>query len=321
MPRATGASYSRSRPTLRYSSAATSTRVIKMSEAADPNGQLRAVENWFWIRFPTNRPFAPPRRSDVRNDPSAGMNTSNDPATSPGPESGNVTRQNRAAGLAPRTSAASSSDGSIFSSDAYTGRIRKGRYPYTSPANTAKGVYSISIGCLMMPRPISQLLTSPVSRMRKIMANVRTRKLVQNGSTTRNNSRVRHLPLLVIAYATGYPASTQNAVVSTAITNVRSRMTRYTGCRNRAFASSVNPGSTPPYVPRGMKLYAHMTTTGTMKNTIIHNVPGPSNAHASAPGRRASRARTRRLTPPPGSGSPLASTPRRLRLRDATAAD
>ena len=39
---------------------------------------------------------------------------------------------------------------------------------------------------------------SPVSRMRKIMANVRTRKLVQKGSTTRKSSRFFHRPLRAI---------------------------------------------------------------------------------------------------------------------------
>src|SRR5579862_2623110 len=99
------------------------------------------------MRLPTSNPFAPPNRSDVRNEPSDGINTSRDPAMSPGAESGNVTLQNRAAGFAPSTSAASNNDGSIFSSDEYRGRIKNGRYPYTNPANTAKGVYSISIGC------------------------------------------------------------------------------------------------------------------------------------------------------------------------------
>jgi len=49
----------------------------------------------------------------------------------------------------------------------------------------------------------SQLLIRPVSRMRKIMAKVRTRKLVQKGSTTRKRSRLRQRPDRVMTYATG----------------------------------------------------------------------------------------------------------------------
>ena len=46
------------------------------------------------------------------------MKTSSEPATTPGIDSGSVTRRNRAAGRAPSTSAASSSDWSSFSSEA-----------------------------------------------------------------------------------------------------------------------------------------------------------------------------------------------------------
>ena len=50
------------------------------------------------------------------------------------------------------------------------------------------------IGSWITPSLSSQLLIRPVSRSRKIMAKVRTRKLVQNGSTTRNISMFFHLP-------------------------------------------------------------------------------------------------------------------------------
>ena len=67
----------------------------------------------------------------------------------------------------------------------------KGRKPYTRPAMTANGVYSMVNGSSIIPSLSSQELISPVSRMRKIMAKVRTRKLVQNGSTTKNSRKVR----------------------------------------------------------------------------------------------------------------------------------
>jgi len=89
-----------------------------MNDAADPKGQLRADANWFCTRLPIISCLAPPSRSDVRNEPSAGMNTSRHPATTPGSESGKVTWRNRAAGRAPSTSAASSSELSSFSSEA-----------------------------------------------------------------------------------------------------------------------------------------------------------------------------------------------------------
>src|ERR1700722_15561223 len=39
---------------------------INTSEAAEPNGQSRAVVNWFCTRLPSITVFPPPRRSGVR---------------------------------------------------------------------------------------------------------------------------------------------------------------------------------------------------------------------------------------------------------------
>ena len=97
---------------------AASTSAITMNDAAEPKGQFRAAENWFCTRLPIIISLAPPSRSEVRNDPSAGMKTSRQPATTPGMDSGRVTRRKRSAGLAPSTSAASSNEKSSFSSEA-----------------------------------------------------------------------------------------------------------------------------------------------------------------------------------------------------------
>ena len=60
----------------------------------------------------------PPKRSGITNSPTAGMNTSRQPATMPGSDSGRVTVRKAANGLAPRSAAASSRLVSSFSSEA-----------------------------------------------------------------------------------------------------------------------------------------------------------------------------------------------------------
>ena len=97
---------------------ATSTSAISANDTAEPNGQLRAEVNWFCTRLPIITCLAPPSRSEVMNEPSAGTKTSRQPAITPGSESGSVTRKKRAPGRAPSTSAASSRAGSSFSSEA-----------------------------------------------------------------------------------------------------------------------------------------------------------------------------------------------------------
>src|SRR5918998_1449674 len=109
----------------------------------------------------------------------------------------------------------------------------KGKNPYTSPVITAKGVYRIVNGSWMSPSFIIQLLIRPVSRIRKIMANVRTRKLVQNGSTTKKRSKVRQRRLRAITYATGYPSKRQITVHATDQAKVRWSTCRYSGSKNR----------------------------------------------------------------------------------------
>jgi len=64
----------------------------------------------------------------MTNSPTAGMNTSMDPAITPGIDSGSVTSRNARHGGLPRSAAASSSVGSSFSSVANSGSTMKGRY-------------------------------------------------------------------------------------------------------------------------------------------------------------------------------------------------
>ena len=89
---------------------------INASDTAEPNGQSRAVVNWFCTRLPIMTVFPPPIRSGVRKAPTQGMNTRMEPARMPGPESGITTRSSAGKGLAPRSAAASSSAGSSRSS-------------------------------------------------------------------------------------------------------------------------------------------------------------------------------------------------------------
>ncbi len=100
----------------------------------------RATANWLWIRLPTYMVCPPPSRSGARYDPSEGMKTRRHPAAIPGAVSGMVTRQRARKGAAPRSGAASSSERSSFSMDAYRGRIMNGSSPYTWPSSTAKSL-------------------------------------------------------------------------------------------------------------------------------------------------------------------------------------
>ena len=97
---------------------ATSTSAISAKDTAEPKGQFRADVNWFCTRLPIITCLAPPSRSDVMKEPSAGTKTSRQPAMTPGSESGQGHPEEARAGRAPSTSAASSSAGSSFSSEA-----------------------------------------------------------------------------------------------------------------------------------------------------------------------------------------------------------
>ena len=74
-----------------------------------------------------------PSSSGITNSPTAGMNTSIEPAMIPGMDSGKVMVRNALNGRQPRSAAASSSVRSIFSRLEYSGRIMNGRYEYTMP--------------------------------------------------------------------------------------------------------------------------------------------------------------------------------------------
>ena len=65
--------------------------------------------------------------SDTTKVPSAGTNVRITPATSPGSVCGTTAAQKARAGVAPRSSAASTSRQSTFSTLAYTGSTKNGR--------------------------------------------------------------------------------------------------------------------------------------------------------------------------------------------------
>src|SRR5581483_6241177 len=75
-------------------------------------GQSRLVKNSFHSTRPTNCACGPPNSSGMTYSPTAGTNTSNAPAQTPGSDRGNVTDRNDRQGGAPRSSAASSNVGS-----------------------------------------------------------------------------------------------------------------------------------------------------------------------------------------------------------------
>src|SRR6185436_8470442 len=68
-----------------------------------------------------------PNNSGTTYSPTAGMNTSSEPARIPGIDSGSVMRRKARIGPAPRSDAASSSVLSCFSRFEYSGRIMNGR--------------------------------------------------------------------------------------------------------------------------------------------------------------------------------------------------
>ncbi len=82
---------------------------------ADETGQSRLLKNSFQSVLPIMSVSEPPSRSGITNSPTAGMKTRKQPAMTPGSDRGNVTCQNAFHGGQPRSSAASISEGLIFS--------------------------------------------------------------------------------------------------------------------------------------------------------------------------------------------------------------
>lgn len=67
------------------------TKTMSRMDTAAPNGQLRAVANWKWMRLPSIRRLPPPKRSGAMKAPIEGMKTSSEPAMMPGLASGMMT--------------------------------------------------------------------------------------------------------------------------------------------------------------------------------------------------------------------------------------
>src|SRR5262249_31744844 len=84
-------------------------------------GQSRFAKNSFHNPRPISAAFGPPGISGMTNSPTAGMNTSPQPATMPGNDSGSVIDVNTRHGGAPRSAAASFNVRSSRSSAAYNG--------------------------------------------------------------------------------------------------------------------------------------------------------------------------------------------------------
>src|SRR6202050_5987846 len=94
---------------------------------ADATGQSRLLKNSSQSTRPIMRLSGPPRSDGMTNSPPAGMNTSIEPAITPGIDSGSVTSRNTRQGGLPRSEAASSSDRSSFSSVENNGSTMNGR--------------------------------------------------------------------------------------------------------------------------------------------------------------------------------------------------
>ncbi len=91
-------------------------------------GQSRLLKNSVHSTLPIISMPGSPSSDGITNSPTAGMNTSMQPATMPGFDSGRVILRKACQGLQPRSAAASSSVRSSFSRLAYSGRIMNGRY-------------------------------------------------------------------------------------------------------------------------------------------------------------------------------------------------
>ena len=72
------------------------------------------------------------------------------------------------------------------------------------PMSTPVRLKITATGAFVSPVASSSLLSAPLRPRSTIQANARTRKLVQNGRSTQNVSRLRHRASLVARrYATG----------------------------------------------------------------------------------------------------------------------
>ena len=106
--------------------------------------------------------LGPPNRSGVIYEPTVKINTSRQPVLIPGRESGRLTRKNVCIRFAPRSWAASSKCCSIFSIDAYRGRIMNGRKTWIRPMKTAFSVYRNRIGNSIRPSSDRKWLINPL---------------------------------------------------------------------------------------------------------------------------------------------------------------
>src|SRR5262249_25345758 len=103
--------------TKRRISAIGSARSASIATAtAEAAGQSWFSKNSSQSTLPIISVSGPPSSSGITNSPTAGMNTSREPAAIPGEESGKVTERKARQGRAPRSAAASSRIQSSFSS-------------------------------------------------------------------------------------------------------------------------------------------------------------------------------------------------------------
>src|SRR5205807_10198750 len=121
------------RRNLANTSVRTATTASRKSARTDPVSQSgKPVSKRSTIWFPYMYPEAPPTSDGVMNSPSVGMKTKRKAATSPGTDSGSVTRRNACHRLAPRSLAASSKRRSRLSSETKLGKATNGSHTYPS---------------------------------------------------------------------------------------------------------------------------------------------------------------------------------------------
>ena len=111
--------------------------IIRTTDSAAANGQLRPLVSCSCMIEPTRTTLLPPRISAIKKSPMDGTKVSTTPDNRPGRVSFSVTVRNAYIGEAPRSLAASTRDQSIFSALEYTDRIINGSRAYTMPTTTA----------------------------------------------------------------------------------------------------------------------------------------------------------------------------------------
>jgi len=94
---------------------------------AEATGQSRLPKNSSHSTRPIIRLSGPPSRVGMTNSPMAGMNTSIEPAMTPGMDRGSVTSMKARQGGLPRSAAASNREWSSFSRVANSGSTMNGR--------------------------------------------------------------------------------------------------------------------------------------------------------------------------------------------------